>query len=61
MLERKKLIAEMSRVVAAKNQMDYVIEERMEEIRRLQASMAIQEAAEAELLKKLKELEEKGE
>lgn len=57
MIEIKKLKSELSRVIAAKDEMDYLIEQRLQEIQRLKDSMEKQESAEKELKEKLKVLE----
>jgi len=53
MLEQKKLKAELLRVQAAKAEMEYIIEQRMEDIRRLQDNIKKQEEAEGQLLEKI--------
>lgn len=63
MLERKKLKSEILRVGAAKAEMDYLIEQKKDEIKRLEEAMKKQEAAEVMLMEKIKvleEMEEKG-
>lgn len=55
----KKIRAELLRVQAGKAEMEYQIELKQEEIQRLEANMAKQEAAEIELINKLKESENK--
>lgn len=52
-LEIKKLKVELLRVSAAKGEMELRVEERMEEIKRLQDNIKIQEEKEKELLEKL--------
>lgn len=56
-LEKKKLTAELLRVRAAKAEMDYIIEQRMEEIGRLKAAIDKQEETEKTLTLKLEQLE----
>jgi hypothetical protein len=56
-LEIKRIKSELSRVIAAKDEMDFRIHERLEEIDRLKANMNIQEAKELELIEKIKEME----
>ena len=52
-LELKKTKAELARVTAAKLEMEFRIEERLEEVNRLQEQIKIQEAKEKELTDKL--------
>lgn len=59
MLEKKKLKAELLRVTAARAEMDYLVEQKKEEIKRLEDAMNIQDAAEISITEKLKALEEK--
>jgi hypothetical protein len=56
MLEQKKLKAELLRVQAAKAEMEYIMEQRMEEIRRLEEAVKKQELAESSLQEKLNAL-----
>lgn len=58
-LEIKKLQAELARVIAARLEQDYIIEQRLDEIERLKKNIEIQSAREIELSKKLMEI--KGE
>lgn len=58
MLERKKIKSELLRVSAAKAEMDYLIEQKLDEIKRLKDAMAKQEEAEALLITKLNALGE---
>lgn len=58
MLERKRLRSELLRVGAAKAEMDYLIEQKREEIKRLEEAMSKQEAAEVTLTAKLSALDE---
>lgn len=58
MLEKKKLKAEMSRVVAAKDELDYLIEQKMEEIKRLKDAVEKQILAENILKEKINSLVE---
>ena len=55
-LEIKKVKVELSRVRAAKDDMDYQIEMRLSDIERLKEQMAIQEAKEVELAAKIADL-----
>jgi hypothetical protein len=57
-LERKKIKSELLRVSAAKAEMDYLIEQKLDEIKRLKDAMAKQEEAEALLITKLDALGE---
>lgn len=57
MLEKKKLKAELMRIIAAKFEMDYLIEQKMEEVGRLKAAMDKQIEAEKALEDKIKALE----
>lgn len=54
-LDEKKLKAELLRVQSAKAEMEYRIEESLDQIERLNANILTQEKAEQELLKKLGE------
>jgi signal transduction histidine kinase len=56
MLEKKKLRAELLRVQAAKAEMEYLMEQKMEEIRRLEDAVKKQELAESSLQEKIKDL-----
>ncbi len=56
MIEIKKTKAELLRVQAAKAEMEYIIEQRMDEIRRLQDNIKKQEETELKLIQKMKEL-----
>lgn len=56
MLEQKKLKAEMSRVKAAKDELDYLIEQKMDEIRRLKEAIDKQDLAEKTLQEKINNL-----
>ena len=58
MLERKKLRSELMRVAAAKAEMDYLIEQKLEEIQRLRDNMAKQDAAEKTIQEKIDSLGE---
>lgn len=58
MLEQKKLKAEMSRVRAAKDELDYLIEQKLDEIKRLQDAVAKQDLAEKSLQEKINNLGE---
>lgn len=58
MLEKKRLTSELLRVNAARAEMDYIIEQKNEEIKRLTDAIAIQDAKAAELQEKLKALGE---
>jgi hypothetical protein len=57
-IKRKKL--ELSRVQLARQEQEFKIEERMEEIGRLEKMIEIQEAKEAELKAEITALENKG-
>jgi hypothetical protein len=52
-LEQKKYKAELLRVQAAKAEMEYIIEQRMDEIRRLEDNIKKQEDAEKSLMEKI--------
>lgn len=54
-VKRKKL--ELARVQMAKNELEFKIEERMEEISRIQAQIQIQKEKENELSSEIKSLE----
>lgn len=56
MIENKKFKAELLRVQAAKAEMEYTIEQRMEEIQRIQDAIALQEQTEQAILEKIKAL-----
>lgn len=58
MLEHKKLKAEMSRVRAAKDELDYLIEQKRDEIKRLEDAVAKQDLAEKTLQEKINNLGE---
>lgn len=58
MLERKKIKAELLRVQAAKAEMEYIMEQKMEEIRRLEEAVKKQDLAETSLQEKLNSLGE---
>ena len=53
-LETKKTKSELARVMAARLEMEYRIEERLQEVERLKDQIQIQEAKEKELSDKLK-------
>lgn len=57
-LEQKKIKAELSRVIASKDELDYLIEQKLDEIKRLKDAVAKQELAEQTLLEKIKNLGE---
>jgi hypothetical protein len=57
MLEHKKLKAELLRIQAAKAEMEYVMEQKMEEVRRLEEAVKKQDLAEATLHEKIKALQ----
>lgn len=57
MLEKFKLKAELLRVQAAKAEMEYIIAQRNDEIKRLLDNIKNQELTETKLLDKLKEME----
>lgn len=56
MLEKKKLKAELLRVQAAKAEMEYIVEQKMEEIKRLEEAMNKQNLAELVLIEKISNL-----
>jgi hypothetical protein len=56
MVEKKKLIAELLRVQAAKAELDYLIEQKLEEIQRLKDAIEKQTQSEMVLSEKLKAL-----
>lgn len=58
MLEKKKLRAELLRVQAAKAELEYLMEQKQEEIRRLETAVEKQDQAEIILLDKIKALGE---
>jgi hypothetical protein len=58
-LKRKKL--ELSRVELAREELEFKIEERMDEINRLRSMIEIQKAKETELKSEISALEFKGE
>lgn len=58
MLEKKKLKAELLRVQAAKAEMEYIMEQKMDEIKRLEEAVKKQDAAESSLQQKLSALGE---
>lgn len=53
-LELKKIKVELMRVQAAKGDLEIKVEERLEEIKRIQDSIKAQEIREAELIEKIK-------
>lgn len=57
MLEKKKLKSELMRIIAAKFEMDYLIEQKMDEVGRLRSAMEKQIEAEQALEQKIKALE----
>lgn len=59
MLEKKRLNVELLRVGAAKADMDYQIEQKLEEIERLKLHIKVQEEAEKTLREKINNLEGK--
>lgn len=56
-LEKKKTEVELMRVTTARMELEYKIEERKEEIQRMEDHIKIQIAKESELKDKLKEME----
>jgi len=58
-LEFKKLQAELARVIAARLEQEYIIEQRLDEIERLKKNIEIQSDKEQELNQKLIELKGK--
>lgn len=59
MLEKLKLKAELSRVTAAKDEISYMIAQKLDEVERLKAAIEKQEAAEQSLQERMNNLEEK--
>jgi len=57
-IELKRTQLELIRVRAAKAEMEFVIAEKLEDIERVKNNIKIQEAREAELIKKLAETKE---
>jgi len=55
-LELKKIQVELMRVQTAKMELEYKIEEKLDEVRRMQEHITIQEAKELELKEKIQEL-----
>lgn len=55
-LERKKIQVELLRVEAARAELEYKIEERLEDIKRLEENITIQKTKEEELKQKIKEM-----
>lgn len=53
-LEQKKNKSELLRVQAAKAEMEYIIEQRLEEVKRLQDAIKLQEETELKLIEKMK-------
>lgn len=53
-MEKKKTKMELLRVQAAKAEMEYIIAQRMDEVKRLEDGIKKQEETEAKLLEKLK-------
>ena len=58
-LEKKKTEAELARVIAARLEQEYIIEQRLDEIERLKKNIEIQSAKEIELNQKLTDLKGK--
>lgn len=56
MLEKKKVRAELLRVQAAKAEMEYIIEQKMDELKRLEEAVKKQELAESSLQEKYNKL-----
>jgi hypothetical protein len=56
MLEHKKLKAEMSRVIASKDELDYMIEQKLDEIKRLKEAVDKQILTEKALQEKINNL-----
>lgn len=59
-LELKRKELELSRVELARQEQEFKIEERMEEIKRLQSMVTIQETKENELKAEIEVLKQKG-
>ena len=59
-LELKKIQVEYMRVQTARMELEYKIEERLEDIKRMEEHIKIQEIKEAELNAKIVELKSKG-
>lgn len=57
MLEKLKLKAELSRVIAAKDEIAYRVAEKLDEIERLKAAIEKQELAEIDLKDRITKLE----
>jgi hypothetical protein len=53
-LESKKIEVEIARVRTARLEMEYIIDQRLDEIKRLEGNIKIQEEKEKELLERLK-------
>lgn len=53
-LEQRKLKSELLRVQAAKAEMEYIIEQRLDEVKRLQEAIRLQEETELKLIEKMK-------
>lgn len=53
-LEERKNRSELLRVQAAKAEMEYIIEQRYEEIRRLQEAIKLQEETENKIIERMK-------
>lgn len=56
-LELKRMKLELIKVAAARHEMEFRIEERLDEINRIKEHIKIQEAKEAELAQKIQEAE----
>lgn len=54
-LENKKNKSELLRVQAAKAEMEYIIEQRLDEVKRLQEAIKLQEATELKIIEKMKD------
>jgi hypothetical protein len=53
MLEKKKLKAELLRVQAARAEMEYIMEQKMDEIKRLEEAVKKQDATEASIIERM--------
>jgi hypothetical protein len=60
-LEKMRLESELARVIAAKKEQEYIVEQRLDEIERLKKSIDIQSTKEQDLNQKLIELKGKYE
>lgn len=56
-LQAKKDKAELLRVQAAKAEMEYIVEQRLEEVKRLQEAIKLQEETEKKIVERMKGME----